>query len=569
MDVTVLPRELKVATKGVAPVALGLAPAIRLDLDDAAVAQDRPPGEGRPEEQAAYELGRELVLDEVKEAVALGHRRVPSKVPCVERREAAAAQVPPVRLRLEGVAGELERGVREDGVGRQGRPGQERLDHGGSDVGAHQGLEARVGADREVARVRLRLGQEARAGDGVVDLRLGSPRRPVLGERGRELGVQLGPRVEREQLAGHVALRLGLRKVIREIHVPEGVCDLLIDFGLSVEVEQRGDDLGVDLAAVVVARQSRADGRGHRAAGGVVGQLARNEARDLRLGPVGEQGLVDQELHPPGVLVLADVQSVDGVGDGRVHLRGAAVGSQGIGDGRADLHRGAVGGQRGQDLVADPDLAGQRRQQGVGFRLAVRIAAEAQGPVVVGGELDAQRACGVQVSNLVGAGQQVPGHVAQPGGGVDQVGGAAEGGDLCEDPVDGGLQGELQVAEVPCRGEGPGVLEGQYPRVVPVEAGVLEGLSGLVGRLRQIAQERRGHPLIHVGRGLPGGHVDGQLVHHALQRIGRRDRRQGGVVGGGDAGVHRCCRRMVRQLEVHRGRRGFAVDLVPETVTIW
>ena len=248
-----------------------------------------------------HELGRELVLDEVKEAVALGHRRVPSKVPCVERREAAAAQVPPVRLRLrKGVAGELERGVREDGVGRQGRPGQERLDHGGSDVGAHQGLEARVGADREVARVRLRLGQEARAGDGVVDLRLGSPRRPVLGERGRELGVQLGPRVEREQLAGHVALRLGLRKVIAQIHVPEGVCDLLIDFGPRVEVQQGRDDLAIDLAAVVVARQSRADGRGHRAAGGVVGQLARNEARDLRLGPVGEQGLVDQELHPPG-----------------------------------------------------------------------------------------------------------------------------------------------------------------------------------------------------------------------------------------------------------------------------
>ena len=57
---------------------------------------------------------------------------------------------------------------------------------------------------------------------------------------------------------------------------------------------------------------------------------------------------------------------------------------------------------------------------------------------------DAQGACGVQVSNLVGAGQQVPGHVAQPGGGVDQVGGAAEGGDLRQDPVDGGLQGELQ-----------------------------------------------------------------------------------------------------------------------------
>ena len=109
----------------------------------------------------------------MEEAVALGHRRVPSKVPGVERRE-AAAQVPPVRLRLGiGVAGELERGVREDGVGRQGRPGQEGLDLGRGHVGAHQGLEAPVGADREVPLVGQRLGQEPRAGDGVVDLGLG------------------------------------------------------------------------------------------------------------------------------------------------------------------------------------------------------------------------------------------------------------------------------------------------------------------------------------------------------------------------------------------------------------
>ena len=207
----------------VAAVALGLAPAVRLDLDDAAVAQDGPPGEGRPEEQASYEAGRELLLDEVEEAVALGHRGVPHKVPGVERREVAVAQVPPVRLRLrKGVAGELERGVREDGVGRQGRPGQEGLDHGGSDVGAHQGLEARVGADREVARVRLRLGQEARASDGVVDLRLGSPRRPVLGQGRCQQRIQLRAGVIREQLARHVALRLGLRVVIAQIHVPQG-----------------------------------------------------------------------------------------------------------------------------------------------------------------------------------------------------------------------------------------------------------------------------------------------------------------------------------------------------------
>ena len=66
----------------------------------------------------------------------------------------------------------------------------------------------------------------------------------------------------------------------------------------------------------------------------------------------------------------------------------------------------------------------------------------------------------VEVADLIGAGQQVPGHVAEPSGGVDEIGGASEGGDLRQDPVDGRLQGDLQVAEVSCRGEGPGVLEG-------------------------------------------------------------------------------------------------------------
>ena len=310
--------------QGVAAVALGLAPAVRLDLDDAAVAQDGPPGEGRPEEQASYEAGHELLLDEVEEAVALGHRGVPHKVPGVERREVAVAQVPPVGLRLGvGVAGELERGFREDGVGRQGRPGQEGLDHGGSDVGAHQGLEARVGADREVPLVGQRLGQEPRAGDGIVDLRLGSRAGPILGERGRELGVQLGPRVIREQLAGHVALRLGLRVVIREIHVSQCIGDLLIDFGPGVEVQQSRDDLGIDLGAVVVAGKGRGDGRGHRAAGGVVAELAGHEARHLPLVPVGHQGRGDEGLHLRLVLELGQVQGVDGSGDrcARLQLR--------------------------------------------------------------------------------------------------------------------------------------------------------------------------------------------------------------------------------------------------------
>ena len=35
-------------------------------------------------------MGRELLLDEVEEAVALGHRRVVGEVPGVERREVVA-----------------------------------------------------------------------------------------------------------------------------------------------------------------------------------------------------------------------------------------------------------------------------------------------------------------------------------------------------------------------------------------------------------------------------------------------------------------------------------------------
>ena len=222
------------------------------------------------------------------------------------------------------VAGELERGVREDGGGRQGRPGQEGLDHGWRHVGAHQGLEACIGADREVPLVGQRLGQEPRAGDGVVDLGLGPRAGPVLGEGGRELGVQFGPRVERQQLAGHVALRLGLRVVIAQIHrARRGVGDGLVHFGLRVEVQQSRDDLGIDLGAVVVAGQGRGDGRGHRAARGVVTELARHVGRDLRLVPVGHQGRGDEGLGLRLVLELGQVQGVDGSGDrcARLQLR--------------------------------------------------------------------------------------------------------------------------------------------------------------------------------------------------------------------------------------------------------
>ena len=136
--------------------------------------------------------------------------------------------------------------------------------------------------------------------------------------------------------------------------------------------------------------------------------------------------------------------------------------------------------------------------------------------------------------------EEVPGHVADPSGGVDQVRGPTERGDLRQDSVDGGLQSELQRVEVSCRGEGPGVLEGQYLRVMAIQPGVPQGQRGVHRGLLDEGQQRRrdeladGGPEVHgggevagAGRGeqrggdglgdvacrLAGRHVQGQLIH--------------------------------------------------------
>ena len=116
---------------------------------------------------------------------------------------------------------------------------------------------------------------------------------------------------------------MGRGVIGREVHVAQGICNLLIHFGPRVEVEQRGDDLGIDLAAVVVAGQGRGDGRGHRAAGGVVGQLAGHEARHLPLVPVGHQLAGDEGQHLRLGPVLGQVEGVDGSCDrcARLQLR--------------------------------------------------------------------------------------------------------------------------------------------------------------------------------------------------------------------------------------------------------
>ena len=118
----------------------------------------------------------------------------------------------------------------------------------------------------------------------------------------------------------------------------------------------------------------------------------------------------------------------------------------------------------------------------VRLRFGVAVHREGQGPVVVG-QLDAQRRHGVQVADLVRAGEEVPGHVPGPGGSIDEIGGAAERGDLRELPVDGGLQRDLQGVQVPAGGVGPRILQRQDGGVGGVQPGVLQGLACVVGGL--------------------------------------------------------------------------------------
>ena len=101
---------------------------------------------------------------------------------------------------------------------------------------------------------------------------------------------------------------------------------------------------------------------------------------------------------------------------------------------------------------------------------------------------------------------------------------------------------------------------------MPVQPGVLQGLPGLIRGLSQVGQQGSGNSLVDVGRCLPGGDVEGQLVHDTLQCICGRHRCEGGVVGRSDATVHRCGGGMVGQLKVHGGRRALAVDFDLESV---
>ena len=143
--------------------------------------------------------------------------------------------------------------------------------------------------------------------------------------------------------------------------------------------------------------------------------------------------------------------------------------------------------------------------------------------------------------------------------------------------VTGGLQGcnqRLRRVEPPVsqcqRGVECGLLdEGQQRRRDELAHVGWRGSESHGGREVAAAghgEQSGGDPLVHVGCCLPGGHIQGQLVHDAFERIGCRHSGERCVVGRGDAAVHGRRGRMVGELEVHRGGRALAVDFDLESV---
>ena len=144
-------------------------------------------------------------------------------------------------------------------------------------------------------------------------------------------------------------------------------------------------------------------------------------------------------------VVWRQIDACYGGGDLGVHLHGGVVLHQRCGNCGVHLCCGAVGQQcRRNGRVS---LRGRfvRHQGGSYCRVclcdAVRVAGQAQGEIVVL-QAHAEGRVEVQVAQRVGAQEQVPGDLAGPGLGVDQVA-AAAGGQGCrlrEDGVYGALQ---------------------------------------------------------------------------------------------------------------------------------
>ena len=428
--------------QGVARVALGLRVAVGGQLHRGGVPEDQVGPQRRLREERPDHAWREVVQYHRDDASPAGVP-VDHVVTGVQRR--VVGEVPPVGLALGvAVAGELHRGgVAEDQVGPQGRLRQQRPDHSWREIVQNHRDDAvapGVAVNGMEPRVALGLGEEAGAADLAGDLRRGLALVPVAGE-----------------LRAEGAVDVRLRGVLGEVQGVDGVRDLGVDLGLRV-----GLALVVGLA-VELQRVARVLERGHEGPGEV--QVAHR--------------LPDQQL-PGGVPGPARGVGQTGPRDQPVHLRARVVAREGdadlVEDGRLQPGPGHVGAEvhggsnRGVHLHRDPGLAGQGRQQGVDLGLAVGVAGEAQGEVVVR-EAGAQGRLEVPVPDGVGAHEQVPGRLPGPRLGVGEVR-ACVGGERCQrgvERVDGRLQAGLRGRELRRRREAPRTLQGQDVRVVPVQ----------------------------------------------------------------------------------------------------
>ena len=250
------------------------------------------------------------------------------------------------------------------------------------------------------------------------------------------------------QLAGDEGQHLRLGQVLGQVEGIHGSRDRCARFRLRVSLAA-GVAVRLYQDGVIQVLERRGQGAGHRqvaqhvaapqqveggSAGPALAVAQRHRRRDggvrLGRGVVGGDGRRDD-----GVRLGAGVVGRESRRDGGVPLGRRFEGHQRIGDGLGHLGRGAIVGELGVRValgLADGRHDGggdfgsrevicQGRGDGVvGLLRGVRIAAEAEGPVVVG-ELDAQGARGVKVADLVGPGQQVPGHVPSQAGALTRL----------------------------------------------------------------------------------------------------------------------------------------------------
>ena len=293
------------------------------------------------------------------------------------------AQVTELLVVVAELAGHEARHLPLVPVGHEGRGDEGQHLRLVLELGQVQGVDG--GGDR-CARLQLRVG----FAPGVA-VRLDEDRVVQVLEAGGQ-GAGHG------QVAQHIATP---QHVERRAPVP----------ALAVAQRHRRRDGGVRLGRGIVGGDGRRDG-GVRLGRRVVGRegcrdggvpLGRRFEGRQRIGdggvPLGHRPVGHQRRRDGGVRLDAGVVGREGCRDGGVPLGRRAVGHQRIGDGLGHFGRGAVIGQLGVRVAlglvdgrhhgdgdfGSREVVGQSRGDGVvGLLRGVRIAAEAQGPVVVG-----------------------------------------------------------------------------------------------------------------------------------------------------------------------------------------